>query len=166
MGIGSVEVANQNSPTQIVLTGEKAALDKVPEIAKGRGAKLIVPLKVSGPWHSRFMADATGRMRDALSQTTIGRPSLPVWANVTAETYPDKDEEIRERLVQQLTRPVMWASSMRKLVEQGHRVFVEVGPGKVLSGLLRDVSREVKVFNVQDVESLQKWQAARIGLLG
>jgi [acyl-carrier-protein] S-malonyltransferase len=162
--IGSVEVANHNSPLQVALTGETEALKEAGALAKKRGAKLVIPLKVSGAWHSRFMAEAQDRMREALAECRPAAPRLPVIANVTAGAHGSDPEAIREKLVEQLVRPVLWVSSVRQLIEQGRRLFVEAGPGKVLAGLMRDISREVKVLNVQDAESLAKFQGARAEL--
>jgi [acyl-carrier-protein] S-malonyltransferase len=158
--VGSVEVANQNSPGQVALTGEKDALKRAAEIAKQRGAKLTVPLKVSGAWHSRFMAEAQEPVRSALEGVDMRPPSVPVIANISGEPHDGGPTAIRSALVAQIVSPVLWARSMASLVESGHSVFVEVGPGKVLSGLMKDISREVKAYMVQDVETLAKFRAA------
>jgi [acyl-carrier-protein] S-malonyltransferase len=159
--VGSVEVANHNSPLQVVLTGEKEALQKAAELAKKQGAKLVVPLKVSGPWHSRFMAEAKERMRKALEECAVARPSFPVISNVSADVYPADPEKIREALVEQMVSPVLWTDSIHRLIQNGHRLFLEVGPGKVLTGLMRDINREMKVLNVQDLDGLSKLRALR-----
>jgi len=151
---GSVEVANVNSPSQVVLTGEKEGLLKAVELAKKNGAKLAVPLKVSGPWHSRFMAEAREQMRETLAQCAVARPSIPVISNVTAEPYPDDSGGIREALIAQLTSPVLWSDSVRKLAADGHRLFVEAGPGKVLAGMMRDIFREGRVLAMQTADDL------------
>ena len=162
-GSGSVEVANQNSPQQIALTGENDALKAAGQLAKQRGARLLVPLKVSGPWHSRFMADARAPMQEALEQVSFLPPAIPVIANITAEPYPSEAAAIREMLLDQMIRPVLWARSVRRLLDDGCQTFVEVGPGKVLTGLMRDIAKTAAVFNVQDLETLQKLRAARSG---
>lgn len=161
--VGSVEVANHNSPLQIVLTGAQLALQEATKMAKSRGAKLIVPLKVSGPWHSRFMADAAMPVRAALERCTLSPPRMPVLANVDAEPYPGDPASIRSRLVDQIVSPVLWADSMRRLVEDGRRLFLEVGPGKVLAGLMRDVGQPVTTVSVQDGASLSKARSALAG---
>jgi [acyl-carrier-protein] S-malonyltransferase len=158
---GSVEVANHNSPLQVVLTGEKVALQKAAELAKKRGAKLTVPLKVSGPWHSRFMAEAKERMKEVLQECPVACPSVPVISNVTGDVYPDDAEMIRENLVEQMVSPVLWASSMSRLIQNGHRHFLEVGPGKVLTGLMKDINRDAKIMNVQDLATLDKFRVFR-----
>jgi [acyl-carrier-protein] S-malonyltransferase len=158
---GSVEVANHNSPSQTVLTGDKEALQKAAEIAKKKGAKITMPLRVSGAWHSRSMAEVQAKIQPSLESCAIRPPSFPVMSNVTAEAYPDQPETIRARLVEQIVRPVQWSASIDRLIRDGHRLFVEVGPGKVLSGLMKDISREVKILNVQDLVTLEKLRLFR-----
>jgi [acyl-carrier-protein] S-malonyltransferase len=164
-GVGSIEVANQNSPQQIALTGESEALKAVSQLAKQRGAKLVVPLKVSGAWHSRFMGEAQDAMLAALERTDVRPPSIPVVANLTAEEYPNEPHAIRQLLIEQLVRPVLWVKSIRRLIDSGHRVFLETGPGKVLTGLMRDTNRDVSAMNVQDMDTLGKLRDARSELL-
>jgi [acyl-carrier-protein] S-malonyltransferase len=106
------------------------------------------------------MADAQAAMRQALEACNPAPPTVPVVANVTADFYPAEPDRIRQTLIDQIVRPVRWADSMARLIKDGHHAFVEVGPGKVLSGLMRDISREVKTFNVQDPDSLAKLRAA------
>jgi [acyl-carrier-protein] S-malonyltransferase len=156
--VGSVEVANHNSPRQVILTGEREALKLASELAKKEGAKLIVPLKVSGPWHSRFMHSASQKMEEALAACQMQKPTIPVVSNVTGDFFKDQDE-IRACLVQQIIRPVKWVASMERLIGEGHRIFVEVGPGRVLSGLMRDISKEVQVINVEKLDDLVKLRA-------
>jgi [acyl-carrier-protein] S-malonyltransferase len=158
--LGSLEIANQNSPGQVVFTGDLEPLRKLPETAKQKGAKLSIALKVSGAWHSRSMAEAQAPLSHALAAVDIGQPAFPVIANVSADDYPTEPEGVRSVLREQVVRPVLWADSIRRLIDQGHRTFVEVGPGKVLTGLLRDISREVKGFNIQDADTLAKFQEA------
>jgi [acyl-carrier-protein] S-malonyltransferase len=153
---GSVEVANYNSPSQTVLTGTKEGLDKAVDLAKKRGAKLCVPLRVTGPWHSRFMAQAKEPLRQALAECAVSRPSFPVISNVTADAHADDPERIREALVAQLTSPVLWAASMERLRRDGQALYVEAGPGKALAGLTREISRESKVFSASQPDELSK----------
>ncbi|HSL21138.1 MAG TPA: ACP S-malonyltransferase [Vicinamibacterales bacterium] len=159
-GAGSVRIANHNSPSQVVLTGDKQALQRLGAAAKNAGAKLVVPLNVSGAWHSPFMLEAQERMRIALHDCNFEPPTFPVVSNVSGEPYPANPAVIRAGLVEQMVSPVLWATSIGRLIEGGARVFVEVGPGRVLSGLMRDISREVRTFNVQDPESLMKFRHA------
>jgi [acyl-carrier-protein] S-malonyltransferase len=153
---GCAQVANHNSSVQVVLTGEKEALQNVAQLAKKKGAKLIVPLKVSGPWHSRFMAEASEQMRDAFMDCSIASPSFPVLSNVTADVYSWDSEQIREALLTQMLNPVLWNDSIRRFALEGYRLFVEVGPGKVLTGLMRDIDRALQILNTEDPEVLSK----------
>jgi [acyl-carrier-protein] S-malonyltransferase len=151
---GVVQVANHNSNSQVAITGEKEALGRATALAKERGAKLVVPLKVSGAWHSRLMEEAQGAMRDALEECDLGEPEVPVIANVTAE--PHAKDSVIELLVRQIVSPVRWATSMRTLIADGHQTFVEVGPGRVLTGFFKDIDRSVTAVNVQDADTLEK----------
>ena len=152
---GSVQVANHNSTGQVALTGETDALKRAGEIAKERGAKLIIPLKVSGAWHSRYMAEAQDAMREALARCEISDPSIPVIANLTARPYASA-EAVVDHLVDQIVSPVQWARSMEFLIADGHRTFLEVGPGRVLSGFFRDIDRSVRCLPVQTPGTLDK----------
>ena len=160
VGPDSVQVANHNAPNQIVLTGTAGAVQEAGKAAKSRGAKLVVPLKVSGPWHSRFMSDARAPLEAALATATVASPRIDTIANMTAKPYGPDPDEIRRTLVQQIVSPVLWTQSMSALVARGYRTFIEAGPGRVLSGLMRDVSRELKVMSVQDTDTLAKLRAA------
>lgn len=151
---GSIELANHNSPSQIILTGEDGGLKKAVELAKKAKAKLTIPLKVSGPWHSRFMAPARDRMAEILGGKDLKRACVPVVANATAG-YESEPVEIKANLVKQITSPVLWAASMERLIADGHTLFVEAGPKKVLKGLMRDISREVQVLNVDSTDTLK-----------
>ena len=106
------------------------------------------------------MAGAADEMRDALAQCSIAPPSLPVMSNVRAEVYPDDPDQIREHLVAQVTSPVLWVDSMASLVADGHKLFIEVGPGKVLAGLMRDINRESKVLKLHEPDDLSVIQAS------
>jgi [acyl-carrier-protein] S-malonyltransferase len=156
---GSVEVANYNSPSQVVLTGDKETLRKAMDLVKKKGAKLTVPLKVSGPWHSRFMMEASRQMRRVLAACEPAKPSIPIISNVAANPYPEDAEGIRETLVAQMVSPVLWADCVERFIRDGHRMFIECGPGKVLAGLVRDINRDVKMISVQDPGDLSKLQA-------
>ena len=160
IGNGDVEVANHNTPTQVVLTGRSEAVRSVAQAAKSRGAKLVVPLKVSGPWHSRFMTDAQPALRNVLAGCAIGAPRVPVIANVTAAPYSADPERIRQILVDQIVSPVLWAQSMAALVSSGYRTYVEAGPGRVLAGLMKDIARDVSVFSLQSTDVLATIRAA------
>lgn len=158
---GAVQVANHNSKTQVALTGESEALKRVTDLAKQRGAKLVVPLKVSGAWHSRLMADAQPALAEALAATRLGAPSIPVFANVTAA--PHVAGEIANLLIRQVVSPVRWLRTIEALIAVGYRTFVEVGPGKALTGFFKDIDRTVTCVNVSDMESLDRAAATLAG---
>lgn len=142
--LGVVQAANYNSPGQIVISGDVAAVAKAVELAPGRGARRALLLPVSGAFHSPLMAYATEGLGKALAALPITKPRCPVFLNVTAAASTDP-EEIRSMLVKQLTAPVRWAQSMVAMEAAGATSFVEVGAGKVLSGLAkRCVSREAE----------------------
>lgn len=149
-----VEPANYNCPGQIVISGHAEAVKLAGEKALERGARRVIPLSVSGPFHSSLMKPAAERLAKALSEITISSAKIPVVANVTAKPVTDA-EEIRRLLVEQVASPVLWEDSVRYLVEQGVDVFVEIGAGTVLSGLVKKVDRKVTTLSVQDPESLQ-----------
>jgi [acyl-carrier-protein] S-malonyltransferase len=151
---GVVQVANHNSNSQVAITGERGALARATALAKERGAKLVVPLKVSGAWHSRLMEEAQSPMREALEACVVGEPEVPVIANVTAE--PHVKDSVVDILVRQIVSPVRWATSMHRLIADGHSTFVEVGPGRVLTGFFKDIDRSVKAVSVQDADTLEK----------
>lgn len=150
-------VANDNDPSQVVLSGHKGAIDRVIEIAKEMGAKRAVPLPVSAPFHSPLMEPAAEAMRDALSYVVVGDPAVPVFANVTARAESDPDT-IRNLLVEQITGMVRWRESVAKMGEAGVEEFVELG-GKVLGPMVKRILPDAKVTSVvsiEDVEALAK----------
>jgi [acyl-carrier-protein] S-malonyltransferase len=146
--------ANLNTPEQTVISGHAAAVKRAVELASAGGAKRAVMLTVSAPFHSELMAPAQQRLEADLHQTAFQALRIPLVTNADAEIIAG-GEEARESLVRQVTLPVRWEESVRTLVEHGVNVFVEVGPGRVLTGLLRQIDRSVHVFNVEDGKSLQ-----------
>lgn len=161
-GAGAAQVANHNTPTQIVITGTSEGVQNVGKAAKARGAKLVVPLKVSGPWHSRFMAGAQAPLRAALAQSAVSAPRIETIANLTGMPYAGGPDDIRSALVDQILSPVLWAQSMSALVACGYRTFIEVGPGRVVSGLLKDAGRDLSITNVQDMDTLNRFRTAGV----
>ena len=150
-------VANDNDPSQVVLSGQKGAIDRVIEIAKEMGAKRAVSLPVSAPFHSPLMQPAAEAMRDALSYVVVGDPVVPVFANVTAGPETDPDT-IRNLLVEQVTGMVRWRESVANMGEAGVEEFVELG-GKVLGPMVKRIAPEAKVTSVimiDDIEALAK----------
>ncbi len=148
-GDGVCEIANDNAPGQVVISGEKARVEAVCGGAKEFGAKIAKLLPVSAPFHSSLMAPAAERMADALGQAKITAPSTTLIANVTAREAAAPDD-IRDLLVKQVTGRVRWNESVGYMVEQGCDTFVEVGAGKVLSGLIRRINRDAATINVGD----------------
>lgn len=153
---GLVEPANYNAPGQVVIAGDREGLKEAEELAKEGGAKKVIPLNVSGPFHSSLMRPAAEGLKEVLASIHIAPPGIPVVANVTADYYLADAGEIRKLLVEQVVRPVRWEESIRKLVADGYRHFVEVGPGSVLSGLIRRIAPEVTVTRVEDSATLAK----------
>lgn len=151
-----VDVANLNCPGQIVISGSKAGVEEASERLKEAGARRVLPLNVSGPFHSRLMKDANEAFAKHLDRTKIRSAEIPVYANVTAQPVQEKDE-IKQLLVEQLYSPVRFEQSIRHMIEEGVEAFVEVGTGTVLSGLVRKIDRSVKTFAIEDQESFEKF---------
>jgi [acyl-carrier-protein] S-malonyltransferase len=149
-----VAPANLNSPEQTVISGHAAAVKRAVEQASAGGAKRAVMLPVSAPFHSELMLPAQQRLRADLQATVFHALHMPLVTNADAAVITSP-EEAREALVRQVTLPVRWEDSMRELTELGTTTFVEVGPGRVLSGLLRQIERSVHCVNVEDAKTLQ-----------
>ncbi|HYL46983.1 MAG TPA: ACP S-malonyltransferase [Candidatus Limnocylindrales bacterium] len=149
-----VSPANLNSPEQTVISGHAAAVKRAVEIASQEGAKRAVILPVSAPFHCALMMPAQERLEPDLRTIPFHDLRFPIVTNVDAEGVA-RGEEAREALIRQVSHPVRWLDSMREMIEAGVTIFVEVGPGKVLSGLLRQIDRSVRCFNVEDSASLQ-----------
>jgi [acyl-carrier-protein] S-malonyltransferase len=146
---GLVEVANFNSPAQTVISGEEPGVKRAMELAQQRGAQRVVQLAVSAPFHCSLMAPLASAFEPVLGQVTIQGPKTPVVANVTAD-YERTAEEVRRNLVTQLASSVRWTESMQRLIGDGFDTFVEVGPGRVLMGLMRAIDPTVKALNTND----------------
>ncbi|TDL35073.1 ACP S-malonyltransferase [Jeotgalibacillus sp. S-D1] len=149
-----VQLANLNCPGQIVISGSAEGVEKASELAKENGAKRCLPLNVSGPFHSSLMKPAANKFEDVLSSVTIKDAAIPVVANVTADPIFDSIK-IQKLLVAQLYSPVLWEDTIVKLLDLGVDTFVEIGPGKVLSGLVKKINRRAVTLPVFDEESLQ-----------
>jgi [acyl-carrier-protein] S-malonyltransferase len=149
-----VSPANLNSPEQIVISGAAAAVKRAVEIASQSGAKRAVILPVSAPFHCASMAPAQTRLESDLRAATFRDLRFPLVTNVDAEEITT-GAEARDALIRQVTQPVRWLDSVREMIQQGVNIFVEVGPGKVLAGLLRQIDRSVRCFGVEDAASLQ-----------
>ncbi len=147
--------ANLNSPDQVVISGSKAAVERAAELAKQRGAKRAIMLPVSAPFHCPLMQPAQDCLAKDLAALTFHTPEIPVMCNVDA-TLVTTAEQAREALIRQVTGAVQWEKSMRALLALGVENFVEVGPGKVLCGLMKQIDKSRTCFNVEDEASLQK----------
>ncbi len=143
---GVVEVANYNSPEQTVISGERGAVEMAAEAARGRGAKKAILLEVSAPFHCSLMVPARERLRPVLESLPFSPLGIPLISNVTAQAITDGEME-RGLLVEQVTSPVRWAQSIQFAIDQGVQIFVEVGPGTVLTGLVRRIARDTKAVS-------------------
>ncbi len=153
---GIVSIANYNCPGQIVITGEKAAVDKAGEVLKAAGAKRIVPLKVSGPFHSKMLIHAGEQLGEALKDVAIADQFIPYVANVTADYVTDA-KEVKPLLEQQVASSVRWQQTIERLILDGADTFVEIGPGRTLSGFMRKIDRNVTVYNIDKMEDFLKY---------
>lgn len=147
--------ANINSPEQIVISGSAAAVDIAAGMAKDRGAKMVVPLQVSAPSHSPLMENAAERLSAELEKITVKDPSVPVYTNVEAEALT-KSNRVKELLCLQLTSPVRWVDIVRQMKADGVGSIVEVGPGKVLTGLIKRTEKELNTQNLKEASDLEK----------
>jgi [acyl-carrier-protein] S-malonyltransferase len=149
-----VDIANINCPGQIVISGDKDKIVKAVELAKARGAKRAIPLVVAGAYHSRLMEGARTKVAQALAGLPMQLPKVPVVSNVTARPAGGV-AEIKDLLVRQVTSPVRWSESMQWLVSQGFTRFIELGPGSVLSGLMKRINKDVEMLSVSDSVTLE-----------
>jgi len=149
-----VDVANFNAPGQIVLSGTVEGIDKAVADAKGKGIRMAKKLNVAGAYHSSLMQSAQDKLADVLKGTEVAQPGVPVYSNFKATAVADA-AEIRETLEKQVTGSVRWTESMQALIAEGETLFIELGPGKVLAGLMGRIDKSVKVISVEDLESLE-----------
>ena len=156
-----VSPANLNSPGQVVIAGSAPAVARAVELAKGRGAKRAIMLNVSAPFHCALMKPAQDRLSVDLDATEVADPQVPLVNNVSAQVVTSASL-IREGLKQQVTAPVRWEESIRRLRAEGVELFVEVGPGKVLSGLVRQIDRAAECLRIEDSATLRE-VTARLG---
>jgi [acyl-carrier-protein] S-malonyltransferase len=150
-----VSAANFNSPEQTVISGEAAAVERAAELLKERGAKRVVMLQISAPFHCALMQPAQDRLAELLRTLTFSQPALRVAVNVDAALVGDPNE-LREALIRQVSGAVRWVESVRLLISLRPSFFVEVGPGKVLTGLMRQIDRSQSCVNIEDEASLER----------
>jgi [acyl-carrier-protein] S-malonyltransferase len=151
--LGVCAPANMNAPNQTVIAGNKTAVERAVELARAKGAKRVVMLSVSAPFHCELMMPAAERLTAVLNEIDFGDLSVPLVTNVDARLITS-GEEARDSLLRQVASPVRWSESVQVLIDKGVQRFVEVGPGKVLSGLVRQIGRDRRLSNVEDAESL------------
>ena len=149
-----LEAVNYNSPGQVVIAGNRAAVERGMELAKARGAKRAIPLPVAGAYHSPLMTDAQPKLQAELAKVKLSPPVVPVISNVTGQPHGNA-AEISARLVEQVTSSVLWEKSMRHLLAQGFTRFIELGPGTALSGFMKRIDKTAQMLNVADVASLE-----------
>ena len=153
--IANVQVANYNCPGQIVISGLKEAVEEAAEKLKEAGARRIIPLNVSGPFHSYLLEEAGKKLGEFLEQVEIHRPEIPYVANVTAQ-YVTEADEVKPLLIRQVSSSVRWQQSVEYMIADGVDRFVEIGPGKTLAGFVKKISRDVTVLNIEKLDDLEK----------
>lgn len=154
---GIVQPANFNSAEQVAISGEKEAVEKGVELAKQRGAKRAILLGVGGAFHSELMRDAQERFQKIVERLVVNKAMVPVIANVTAEPVTEPPQ-IRELLIEQITSPVLWYQSVKWMHDRGVRDFVEIGPGRVLQGLLKRSFKEIRTCGIDKPSDLEKFR--------
>lgn len=150
-----VSVANYNCPGQIVITGKKTAIEQVTPALKEAGAKRVLPLNVSGPFHSPYLKEAGEQLSEALNNVDWRPLRIPYVTNVNAEIITDISLA-KDLLKEQVSSSVLWEQSVKKMIENGIDIFIEIGPGKTLSGFMRKISRDVKMFRIGTMEEMEK----------
>lgn len=153
---GIVQLANFNSPGQIVISGEVSAIQKAIELAKKNGAKLAKELVVSGAFHSPLMNYAYENIADELNKVTFNEPSIPVYSNVSGQRFKDVSE-IKTLLIEQMVKPVKWSQLIDSMIQDGNDRFIEVGAGKVLTGLIKRINSNVQVINLGSALELKEF---------
>lgn len=151
--LADVEISNINSPEQIVISGAQEKLIKARELAMTKGARRVIPLKVSGAFHSRLMATAAERLQKAIETVTFNDPAIPLVANTSGRILTNR-EEIKQELVSQLTNCVHWLGCVNTMIHGGASVFFEIGPGEVLTGLTKRIDPAVHTYSIHDLETL------------
>lgn len=153
--IEGVSIANYNCPGQIVITGMKEALNTAMEALKEAGAKRVIELVVSGPFHSAMLTEAGEKLAQELSYIRLGKLQIPYVTNVTAELVTDT-EPIKGLLARQISSPVKWQQSVERMIAEGADTFIEIGPGRTLTGFLKKINREVTAYNIETVADMEE----------
>ncbi len=152
---GIVTIANYNCPGQIVISGEKEAVDKAAESMASEGARRCIPLRVSGPFHSPLLKGAGEKLAAELAGVSINAPSIPYVCNTKADYVTDASQ-IKQILADQVSSSVMWEQSIRRMIKDGVDTFIEIGPGKTLAGFMKKIDKNVKMLNIETVEDMNK----------
>lgn len=155
VSVDGVEIANYNCPGQIVITGKKEGVERASELLKDNGAKRVLPLNVSGPFHSSMLKEAGKELEKILENQEFSPLKIPYVTNVTGEFIYEKSE-IKPLLSRQISSPVKWQQSVEKMISNGVDTFVEIGPGRTLNGFIRKINRDVSVYSIQTVEDMEK----------
>lgn len=150
----STQLANMNTASQIVISGTAKGVEMVGKLAKEKDARRVIPLSVSGPFHSRLMQPAKDKLEPLVNNTLINVASIPVVMNVTA-TPESNPLEIKKNLLDQVVSPVLWVDTIEWMISNGVDTFIEMGPGKVLSGLVKKINRNVLTYSVEDLASFE-----------
>lgn len=153
--IDGVSIANYNCPGQIVITGAKNAVEEASVKLKENGARRVLPLNVSGPFHSAMLEDAGKELAQVLENVSLSPLKIPYVTNVTAQ-YVENSDETKALLAKQISSSVKWQQSVETMIKEGVDIFVEIGPGKTLAGFMKKIDRTVKVYNIQTVEDIDK----------
>lgn len=151
-----VSIANYNCPGQIVITGQKEAVELAGTRLADEGARRVVPLKVSGPFHSKMLEGAGAKLGEALEPVTIHPAQIPYITNVTAD-YVTDPSQVKDYLIRQVSSPVRWQQSIERMIADGADTFIEIGPGKTLSGFLRKINRELKAVSIDKLEDFENY---------
>ena len=154
------EIAYIDAPDQVTISGNQESLTKAKRLAQIKGARRILPLRISGPFNSTLMEPAIARLRNAIAEFSFNKPSVPVVANVTAQPLTDL-EAIKEELVSQIVRPVQWQQSVETMIARGVTTFFEMGPGEILTKLIKRISPGAQTFNIsgaQTISELARWR--------
>lgn len=151
-----VSIANYNCPGQIVITGQKEAVELAGTRLADEGARRVVPLKVSGPFHSKMLEGAGAKLGEALEPVTIHPAQIPYITNVTAD-YVTDPSQVKDYLIRQVSSPVRWQQSVERMIADGADTFIEIGPGKTLNGFLRKINRELKAVSIDKLEDFENY---------
>ncbi len=149
------KIANFNCPGQLVISGNKDSLNRAMKLAEDKGARRVMPLQVSGAFHTHYMQPAADSLAEIIATISFAAPQVPIVANTTAGEITTA-EMVKEELLSQLCNSVLWQRSIEYMINSGVSIFIEIGPGKVLSGLIKRINKDVKTINISDIESIAK----------